>query len=198
MKTEKSFFTSTSTVVSSCFTLLFELSVIVLGVFILARDPQDLSNVSNLGHIVFALFFFVLPSFCFGLELYCIPSYFSRIHISDEGLRCTVLGKEIKRIAWREVKECVALEPTFAYVGRVFIIYSVRPIETKDRNNNLFFLNGQKNDYFFMPYKNCVLEALPEEYRPALICRLGEELPPPYMRPPFPAPKEKADDVPVS
>ncbi len=195
---EKSFFVSYFICILYCFFCIFFFCILTLGLFgVLMAPLNDLAKQDIFKLVFFIIGLILLPTVFLVRLLLRFRTYFVRTHISEEGLTCTVFGKEFKRIKWSRVEHNIALELKYPSFRKAFIVYSVRPVEEKDMKG-FYLLNGKKNDYFFLPYNRRVMEVLPKEYKPDRVYHVHEELPPPYMRPPFPAPKEKADDAPLS
>ena len=172
MNSEEAFFVSPFTAVLWVILQLFWIAIFVLGSIVFKGESPFIFNYINIFLLILLI---ILPVLAFIVSFIFLPIHFSRTHISENGLRCTVFGKEIKRIQWSEIKYCTAFAPDGYH--KVCIVFSKHVITEKERRKRIFYLNAQKNDLFFLPYKNSVLNALPEQYRPSRVYRLGEPLP---------------------
>ncbi len=178
MSNKRSFYTNCFSAVSWCFNQFVCVGCILIAVFSLKGATWYISMRS----IFVVLLFVVLPVLFFIHSFSTFSSCFSRIHISADGLRCTVLGKETKQIGWSEIKFSMALQTDRLH--GTYIIYSTHDItqtiydDTKKKwKMNIFFLNGKKNDLFFLPYKKSVLQLLPEDLLPNQVYHYYEPLP---------------------
>jgi hypothetical protein len=185
-KNEMSFSLGRSYGIGFCFAIFIITSDLAIGVFMLFQAMRShFEGMSIQNGIIGVLLFFILPIAALHGMLRRYPSSFSRTHISVEGLRCTAFGREIKRIGWNEITDCIAYIPNHYYIGGPIIIFSAHPIEEKDRIK-VCEQNGMKNDMFFLPYNRSVLRALPKEYRPKRVYLTEERLPSPSIRGRFP------------
>ena len=178
MKNKESFYISSSSAFAWCFAQFACIGGILIAVLYFKGETQFIISIRN---IVMFVIFVLFPIVSFIHAFSSLSSCFSRIHITSDGLRCTVLGKEIKKICWCDVKYCIALQTDRMH--GTYIILSANDImqQTYDFGKNkwkltIFFLNGKKNDLFFLPYKKSVLQLLPEDFLPSRVYRYSEPL----------------------
>ena len=123
MRNKISFYTNFASAFFWCYSQLVCVGAILIAVFYF----KDASQIKlNLESIVVILLFVLFPIVSIIHSFSTLCSCFSRIHISTDGLRCTVFGKEIKQIDWTEIKFCIALQTDRLH--GTYIIYSTHDI----------------------------------------------------------------------